>query len=263
METECSNHTIKAFNNNIEKYGKYLKLFNHQKNQYLKNTLSGHALYDHLSFFPGDTINSTFEITTFFGNWYFLREGDIYGLPIGQYTLSINYIGEEVMLESNQVTFEIVKPTGFEKDAFQQFSELQYMFSNQNIFSSDSIINKANNIVKSYSNSVYATSSLIIAAIKEKGKSFQYLEEMMKSYPDNRITSDYLKSLMSKHKFEYKDKAWEENYLKEIVSKYPGTLVASEAQKSLKEILKLSYEEWLNPEFVRIKKEKEYLSNKP
>ena len=85
----------------------------------------------------------------------------------------------------------------------------------------------------------------------------------MKSYPDNRITSDYLKSLMSKHKFEYKDKAWEENYLKEIVSKYPGTLVASEAQKSLKEILKLSYEEWLNPEFVRIKKEKEYLSNKP
>lgn len=186
---------------------------------------------------PGDSFFFVNELVMYYGNPWLESENDIYGFPVGTYTIQLKYQNRKVQIISNKLIFHIIEPVGEEKEAFNLYTKMRYLFLSKKKQDFNSIFNIGNQLIRKYPKSVYVPPALILLNVKEKGRFNKYLKQLLFEYPNSRMASISLRGLLNSYNiYNQNDKEFLVNLLKEIIRKHPFSLTAIEAKKQLKKI---------------------------
>lgn len=140
----------------------------------------------------------TFDILRYYGITEDKRRDPPY-LPPDEYTVqNVHYLykwkdkekGEREELRSNVVKFKVIEPTGFEKEACELLREGYILRKNKQ---AEEAMNRYNEIIEKYPNSIYASSALYRVAsiyninLIDKRKSLQEYEKLI----DRHVNSEH------------------------------------------------------------------------
>jgi hypothetical protein len=150
--------------------------------------------------------------------------------PVGKYTIQAEYESGVGKVVSNTVNFEVVGPTGGEKEALTSFvAAVQRQFENDNVGSALSL--KA--VADKYPQSVYAPMALYeivqVYQFRDKKKAIDAAVYLIEKYPDTYSARDALSFAVGRL-----SSRQQHELLQSTIRKFPNTIVGTSAVKTLR-----------------------------